>query len=117
MFKPLGKITVAVGGVPTRLTVNQADPAARIGAQAIMIQVLPGNTGLVYVRTGTGTGDDRTTLARTVAILPAPASATSGPFSSVTISLPVVAAGLDVSSFWIDVSVNTNGVIASYTQG
>lgn len=116
MVKSLGYVTVTAAGTPVRATVNQPDPALRIGAQAVLFQALPGNAGIVYVGLG-GTTMDPTTGTGIVGIVPAPADPTSGPFPSVVISIPVMAAGLNVADFYLDASGNGNGVLVSYTQG
>lgn len=119
MLKPFGKVTVTTGGTPVRATVNQTDPALPVPTQAFVVQVLPGNTGLVYVFAGGGnfSGDHRTTLDRCIAILPAPASATTGPFASASFAIPVIPNGMNLADIWIDVSVNGNGAIVSVTAG
>lgn len=118
MTKALGKITVTTPGTAVPITgnlANHADPGFRVAAQSIVFEVLPGNTGLVYIQQGGG-ADDRTNLTRTLAILPAPASATQGPFASYTISLPVAPAGFNAADYYIDAANANQGVLVSIIQ-
>lgn len=116
--RPYGAVTVATGGTPVRATVNQSDPTARVGLQSIRFQVLPGNTGVVYVRMKAGLADDRTVLTVTLAILPAPASATSGPFAAYEVAPSgPIGSPFNLADFYIDAAVNTNGVLISGIAG
>ena len=119
MLQPLGQVVVAAGGTPVAVTQNltaaeQANPAS---VQSIMVQALPGNTGLIYVRTKGALGDDRTTRRYTVAILPVPVSATQGPFTTVTLSVPVIPASLALGDIYLDASVNGDGALVTVTRG
>jgi len=115
--QPFGKVVVTTGGTPTRATANQVDPTARVAVQSFMVQVLPGNTGLIYVRQKGSLADDRTNLLKTVAILPAPGSATTGPFPSVTFSKPLTSAGFNLADIYIDASVDGEGALIVGTTG
>lgn len=111
MTRTLGKIAVAAAGTPVRLTSELEDPTQRVGAQAILVQALPGNTGLIYFQQGSA--EDRTTLNTVIAILPAPLDPDNGPFPSFTLALPVIAAGLNVADYYIDASSSTDGVLVT----
>jgi hypothetical protein len=79
---------------------------------------LPGNTGKVYLFFSRATpGDDRTNLTKAIGIVPAPASATTGPFPSVSHAQPVSVLGFDLSHVWIDVETNGDGVIVVASTG
>jgi len=112
-----GKITVTTGGTPVRATVNQTDPAARVGLQSIMFQAHPSNTGVMYVRLKGPLGDDRTTLAHTIGFIAAPTSATQGPFPSQTFSAPPQGAPFNLADFYVDAGVNGNAVIVTGIAG
>lgn len=116
-MKSFGQVVVTAGGTPVRATSNQSDPTKRVGLQSLTVQVRPANTGLLYIRMGNSPLDDRTTRSTVLAILPAPASATSGPFASVTFSIPVAPAGLNLADIYLDASVNGDGGILSGTVG
>lgn len=108
----LGLVSVATAGTEVRATSTQSDPTARIGVQAVQFQVRPANTGLIYI----GTADlDKSTGAGVLAVLPAPASATTGAFASASFSEVNAPAGMNVADFYLDSTVNGDGVFVSYT--
>lgn len=113
-----GQVLVGVTGTPVRATSNMAVPGQRLGVQSFMLQALPANAGIVYVfLAGDGyTADARATGLGCIGILPKPASATTGPFASVSVSIPVAAAGLNLADIWIN-GAAADGVIISATQG
>lgn len=115
MVKSLGYVTVPAAGTPVRATVNQPDPTLRVAAQAVSFQALPTNVGIVYV--GLGATMDPATGLGIVGIIPAPAAPATGPFPSFVVSLPVIAAGLNVADFYLDAVENGDGVAISCTQG
>jgi hypothetical protein len=117
-LRVLGKVTVPTGGTPERVTKNLTDPTARIGVQSIFLQALPSNTGIVYVRVrGNPPADDRVTMAVTFGLIPAPTSATTGPFPSITISEPMIPAGFNLADLYLDVGVNGDGALVSAVTG
>jgi len=119
-LRVLGKVTVTVGGVPERVTKNLPNPTARIDVQAIFLQALPTNSGLVYVRTRGASGsltDDRGTLAVTMSCIPAPTSPVTGPFPSVTMSEPVIPSGFNLADLCLDVDQDGDGVLVSAVIG
>ncbi len=119
MLKPFGKIVVTAGGTPVRATSGQPDPTLSVPTQSFLIQALPGNTGLIYVFAGGAnfSGDHRTSLDVCIAILPAPASSTNGPFASASLSVPVAPSALNISDIWIDSSVNGGGALITALAG
>jgi len=108
----LGLITVTTAGTKVRATSTQSDPTARIGIQAIQFQVRPANTGLIYVGTS---ALDKSTGAGVLAVLPAPASATTGAFASASFAEVNAPAGLNIADFYVDSTVNGDGVFISAT--
>ena len=118
MVKSFGQVIVAAGGTPARATVNQGTPSTPVSLQSVRIQVRPANTGLLYVFQGGSnfSGDHRTSRDVCLAILPAPASTTSGPFEKYEAQF-VVPVGLNLADIWLDVSVNGDGAIVSGTVG
>lgn len=117
--RAFGDVNVTTGGTPVRATSGQTDPTLRIGLQSITFQVKPGNTGVMYIRAkGPGTPtDDRTNLDFTMRVLPAPPSATQGPFAETTFTALPGSGGLNLADFWIDAGVNGNGVLISGIAG
>lgn len=111
---PLGQIVTVAGATPVRVTSNLADPTRNVPCQSLMFQARPENAGLVYIlMTGSATpGDDRTTRRYVVGILADPASATQGPFASLSIGLPMSPNALNAADFWIESASNGDGVIA-----
>jgi hypothetical protein len=52
---------------------------------------------------------------RLLAILPAPADPTTGPFTGFSPGIPVISSGLNVADFYVDVDVAGDGVLVSFT--
>ena len=100
-------------GSNVRVTVNQPDPNARIGAQAVLFQAGPATTGVIYVGLF---GMDTTTGVGVLGVIAAPADPTTGPFPSFTVSQPDQMAGLNVADYYVN-GADGNSVIVSYTQG
>lgn len=113
MPQPLGKISITTGGIAVRLTANQGTPANPKPCQSVMVQALPGNAGAIYIfESPAAFADDRTNLTMCVGIIPKPASATTGPYGSVTLGKSGgIPFGGDVSKIWID-GTSSDGVIA-----
>lgn len=119
MVEALGKTTVTAGGTPERICKNLSAGvlASPVYAQSLLVQALPGNTGLIYIMSKqTDPGDDRTNQARVIAILAVPASATQGPFASASFSIPNSRDSFDLRDIWIDAGVNGDGVLATFTH-
>lgn len=107
-----GKLSVTTAGTPVRATLGQSDPTARIGLQSIQFQALPANTGLIYIGTA---ALNKSTGVGVLAVLPAPSSATTGPFASASFSEPLAPAGLNLADLYIDSTVNGESVYVSGT--
>ena len=118
-MRSFGQVLVAAGGTPARATANQTTPSAVVQLQKVRIQVRPANTGILYIFQGGGnfSGDHRTTRDVVLAILPAPASATSGPFAYFEFGEEVVPVGLNLADIWLDVSANGDGGIIAGVTG
>jgi len=112
MVQSLGYVPLTAG-TPIRATANRATPTTRLGAQTVTVQAHPSNAGVVYVGladmvTATGVG--------VLGVIPKPVSPTTGPFSEVTLSLPLSAAGLDASAIYLDGTTNDQAIVR-ITQG
>lgn len=105
-WKSLGKVTVTTAGTPVRAT-STSTPA-----QSIMIQAFPTNVGLAYVGLS---GMNKATGAGVLAIIGKP-SADEVSVPSVSASIPLAPAGLNVADLYIDADDNGAGVIISYTE-
>jgi hypothetical protein len=110
--KALGAVIVAVPGTLVRATKNRDTPSDRLGAQAISFQVLKSNVGVVYI--------GKASMVRATGVgvefqLPAPSSATSGPFASASIGLPTAPAGLNAADFFVDADNANDGVLVTIT--
>ena len=97
MWKPLGRVTVAVAGVPARATVNQSDPAARFPVHSILFQQVAGNTGYIYIKSSNAAGTSN--------ILATLAIPTSNILQSASCTVANQQNGFNVADYWIDVSV------------
>ena len=105
-----GKVTVTTAGTIVRATSTQSDPTARVGLQSIQFQALPANTGVIYIGTSAMV---KSTGVGVLGIIPAPTSATAGPFGSFSVAEVLAPAGLNLADFYIDSTVNGEGVIIS----
>lgn len=116
MVGSLGEVRVTSPGVLRRATINLTDPAARVAAQAIEFQVLPGNAGIVYICLAgadmSGTSSNELVLHR----LPKPVSPTTGPFDSWRVGVFNIPSGLNAADFYIDADTPGDGVLISYTN-
>ena len=107
-IRSLGKVTVTSSGTPVRLTLNESTPSARYTCHAFMVEALPTNTGAVYIM-------DRSngviaTLVGVVAILAIP---TTNILPSWTVGLSASANPIDLSLYYVDAAVSTDGVLVS----
>jgi hypothetical protein len=114
MIGSLGFVTVTTPATPVRATVNRPSPgtpADRIAAQTVRFQALPANQAVVYI----GSQEmDKSTGDHVYAVIPAPASATDGPFADFTATVRGASAGLNVADFYIDADQAGDGVVVSY---
>lgn len=119
MVEALGKTTVTAGGTPEMICKNLPAGvlASPVYAQSLLVQALPGNTGVIYILSKkTNPGDDRTNQAKVIAILAVPASATQGTFASASFSIPNSGVAFDLREIWIDAGQNGEGVLATFTH-
>ena len=116
MVGSLGQVTVPSPNVLVRATINMPDPTARIAAQTVEFQVLPGNAGIVYICLAgadmTGTSSNELMLHR----LPKPANATTGPFDYWRVGVYNVPSGLNAADFYIDADTPGDGVLITFTN-
>jgi len=101
-------VRVTTPGVPVRIIdfAPLADTNSRV--HGVMLQVLPGNTGIVYVGT---LGVNRSTYANVLAFLAIP-TVNFIPTFSAALTIAPNAIGLD--ALYIDADVAQNGVIVTY---
>ena len=111
-LQSLGLVPVTTAGTKVRATSTQSDPTARLTVQSVQFQARPANTGLIYIGTS---ALDKSTGAGVLAVIPAPASATTGAFGSATFSEALAPAGIDIADLYIDSTVNGDGVFISAT--
>jgi len=104
---PTGRVVVPVPGTPVRVTAANADPRQHVACHGIMFQVLPTNTGRVYVG---GAQLDRVAVTNVFAMLPAPSSTQLPNFSAAITQAPNA---LGVEEFWIDADNAGEGVIVT----
>jgi hypothetical protein len=115
MIKSLGRVLVAAAGTPVAATSNftaGTPETVRVPTQSIMFQALPANAGVVYIGlkgfTKSGVG-----LTGELAILPKPVSASTGPFTSASFSIPLAPAGLNANDLYVDADTNGDGVLVT----
>ena len=107
MIQSFGQITVPSPGTPVRATSNQADPLKVERVHGFLFQVLPTNTGLVYIGTE---GMDKSTGVGVVIRLPVPTASGLPTFSA---SIPISSNGLMVEAMFVDADVADEGVLVS----
>lgn len=117
-LQAVGKVTVVVSGTPVLLSpaAGQAPPLVPDGitgfatVQSVMVQVLPTNTGKVYVGLK---GMDIVTAKNWLAVLPAPSDAIKGPFTSASFSAPMIPAPINLSDMVMDADNAGEGITVS----
>lgn len=114
MIGSLGYVTVTAAGTPVRATANRTNPAQRVATQSIVFQARHSNAGRVYIGL---VGMNKTTGVGVLGSIPAPVSATTGPFQSWAASMPTPAAGLNAADFYVDADTNNDSVIVAITAG
>jgi hypothetical protein len=106
----LGQVTVTTPGTRVQLTINQSNPAARVGCQSLLVQAISSalhtNTGRVYLYYGATGGAPLATLA-----VP-----TANTIPSAAATVPDAPGALDASGYYIDADNATDGVNASYLR-
>lgn len=107
MFLSLGKVVVATAGTPVQATVNQTSPTAPLVCHAILVEVLPTNTGKIYVGL---VGFSKTTLVGALAILPPP---TTNSYANWGGSVGFAPNAVEASQVYIDADNSGEGVLIS----
>ena len=107
-LRSLSKVTVVSAGTPERATKNLVDPSARYLTHSVLIQVLPTNTGNIYV--GLFGEMNKAAYTELLAILPVP---TANSIQSYSATLNLVNDTIDVSEIGIDADFSGEGVIVS----
>lgn len=105
-------VVVAAAGTPVQV-ISFITPVPRgdhVSIHGVMFQVLPSNTGLVYVGRR---GMNKATFAQLYAILPIPTDNFLPTFSA---ALTISPNGLALEEFWVDADVSSDGVIVSFLQ-
>lgn len=102
-----GVVTVTNAGTPVQVTTS------RTPAHAILIETLWTNTGRMYVGRSTLNVSTKVGLLN---VLPAPTSATTGPFPAVSAGIPSAPNGLLLNEIWLDAQNSGEGVLISYLQ-
>lgn len=108
VWSSLGKVTVTTSGTPVRLTNAQSTPSTRVQCHAIMVQVLPSNTGRIVI--GDGSSVNASTYVSANAILAIP---TNNILPSANVGISEAPNAINAADYWIDSTVNGDGVIVS----
>lgn len=107
MIRAYATITVPVPGTPRRVTLGESDPAAVNGCHGILIQALPGNTGVIYI----GSAQlNKTAKTGVYAFLAIP---TANVIPSFSAALTLAPGAMQLRDFYIDADVATDGVVVS----
>lgn len=101
----LGRTLVMVAGTPQRVVAPVSLNPATV--HAVVIQVLPSNTGKVYVGVS---GLNKTTLAGVLSVLAVP---TANMLPAFSISITHAANAIPVTDLYIDVDTGGEGVLIS----
>lgn len=101
-FLANGKTLVTVAGTPVQLATSGYQPI-----HAFLIEVLPTNTGRIYVGLA---GMNKTTFVGVLAILAVPTANLLPTFSA---AITIAPNGLHMEDLWIDAEVNGEGIIFS----
>lgn len=105
-----GVMRVAAPGTLVRLTTPQPNPAQHFGIHALMVQVVPGNLGKIYVGK---IGMDKATLSKVWAILMPPAQSFLPTFS---VSVTIAPNGLAMEDFYMDADNPGEGALVTFLQ-
>ena len=106
MLGTLGKKTVTTAGTIIQLT------SGTLNVNGFFVEALPGNTGYIYV--GLSTLVASTLVGCLFIIGKPPATAGPGPIPFYFIQSNVSMAPLDLSTIYLDASVNGEGALISY---
>jgi hypothetical protein len=107
----LGKVTVAAAGTPVRITNNEVDPVKSVRAHSFLIQVLPTNTGKIYIGKASM---NKVTLAGVFVVLGLPSSVAIPSFSA---TLSYAPAAFELIKIFIDADVDDDGALVTFVQG
>lgn len=113
MFKVVGKITVTTAGTPIQLSAQTLVQTA-LGSphlktvQAVLLQAIPSNTGLVYIG---NSGLTKATYVGCGYVLGIPVAGTTAPAWGTAQNAQ--AAGVDLSEIYLDVGTSGEGVLCS----
>lgn len=108
-----GAVRVPTPGTPVQITApstgsgNAGDP---YNIHGVMFQALPTNTGLIYIG---GQGLVAATFAQVAALLPVPTTNFLPAFST---SLTIAPNALNLTQFWIDAEIATDGVLVTWLR-
>lgn len=119
-LRSFGIVTVTTAGTPVNLAANLTlQTGEPVQLQSVMVQAMPANTGVGYVFAGMTTppADHRVDGVGLIAVIPAPADATEGPFPSASFSLPATPNGINLRDLWLDAGANSQSFIISGTVG
>lgn len=105
LFVALGKILVPNAGTPTKVPVP--DTINPPSCHAVIIEVLSGNTGKIYVGLQ---GLNKATLAQVLVVLPIP---TVNLLPTFSIALTVAGNAINLGQFFIDADISGEGVLIS----
>ena len=105
MLKSLGKVTVATAGTPVKVT------PAITRCHSILVEVLPTNTGKIYIGDSTM---NKSTLVVVFAILAIP---TTNILQSFSATLSYAPDAFDASKIFLDADVNGEGALVSIIRG
>lgn len=112
-----GVITVATAGTAVNVAAQLGLAAGvPLNCQSVLIQALPTNTGFGAV--GDAEAMDTSTGDRVLGYIATPASPGNGATAipSLTVSIPLAPAGIDLRSLWLDAAVSGSKFIVSYTK-
>ncbi len=106
MWKSLGYVT-GTAGTPTRLTVNETDPARMLLCHSILIQQVRTNTGFLLIGQ---VGLNETTGVNLDAVLPIP---TDNSLPNATVGISDSGNPFNVAEYYVDFTVNGDKALVS----
>jgi len=111
MWRSLGYVEVPTSGTPVKVTVNRADPDARVPTHAILFQQKAGNTGKIYVLQSADS-----VFSTGVGLLAVLAIPTTNMLPSASGTITYAPSGLNANDFWVDADVNGEEVLVSVIE-
>ncbi len=110
-IRSLGLVTVPTAGTPVRLTANESDPTAHVGAHSVSAQASHTNAARVYV------GDRQSMVRATrVGVLMVLAIPTANALSQFTATIVNAPAGFNAAQLWLDVDNDGEGAVVSILE-